>query len=201
MATLVDIEQLKRNIREIESSSVYEETSLAEEESKAFKKILKLASIREQAGKKLHERLIKDGFSEQAVSNALGRAIDAHIVDDERYAEAFMRTQLAQGKGRRGVERALEQLDINSPSEEAWQFAYEQFGDDELERAMALLHRKPPRSKNLREGAIVSLSKKGTAQTSPLPPRDAGASLLLHLNANISPTKRAISHFLTLRVI
>ena len=55
MATLVDIEQLKRNIREIESSSVYEETSLAEEESKAFKKILKLASIREQAGKKLHE--------------------------------------------------------------------------------------------------------------------------------------------------
>ena len=88
MATLVDIEQLKRNIREIESSSVYEETSLAEEESKAFKKILKLASIREQASKKLHERLIKDGFSEQAVSNALGRAIEAHIVDDERYAEA-----------------------------------------------------------------------------------------------------------------
>ena len=28
MATLVDIEQLKRNIREIESSSVYEETKL-----------------------------------------------------------------------------------------------------------------------------------------------------------------------------
>ena len=126
MATLVDIEQLKRNIREIESSSVYKETSLAEEESKAFKKILKLASIREQASKKLHERLIKDGFSEQAVSNALGRATDAHIVDDERYAEAFMRTQLAQGKGRRGVERALEQLDIDSPSEEAWQLAYEQ---------------------------------------------------------------------------
>ena len=143
MATLVDIEQLKRNIREIDSSSVYEETSLAEEESKAFKKILKLASIREQAGKKLHERLIKDGFSEQAVSNALGRAIEAHIVDDERFAEAFMRTQLAQGKGRRGVERALEQLDIDSPSEEAWQ------------------HRKPPRSKNLREGAYRKLVQKG----------------------------------------
>ena len=139
MATLVDIEQLKRNIREIESSSVYEETSLAEEESKAFKKILKLASIREQASKKIHERLIKDGFSEQA----------------------FMRTQLAQGKGRRGVERALEQLDIDSPSEEAWQLAYEQFGDDELERAMALLHRKPPRSKNLREGAYRKLVQKG----------------------------------------
>ena len=160
MAKLVDIEQLKRNIREIESSSVYEETSLAEEEeSKAFKKILKLASIREQASKKLHERLIKDGFSEQAVSNALGRAIEAHIVDDERYAEAFMRTQLAQGKGRRGVE--LEQLNIDSPSEEAWQLAYEQFGDDELERAMAFLHRKPPRSKNLREGAYRKLVQKG----------------------------------------
>lgn len=161
MATLVDIEQLKRNIREIESSSVYEETSLAEEETKAFKKILKLASIREQASKKLHERLIKDGFSEQAVSNALGRAIEAHIVDDARYAEAFMRTQLAQGKGRRGVERALEQLDVDSPSEEAWQLAYELFGDDELERAMVLLNRKPPRSKNLREGAYRKLVQKG----------------------------------------
>ena len=161
MAMLVDIDQLKRNIREIESSSVYEETSLAEEETKAFKKILKLASIREQASKKLHERLIKDGFSEQAVSNALGRAIEAHIVDDARYAEAFMRTQLAQGKGRRGIHRALEQLDIDSPSEETWQLAYEQFGNDELKRAIALLNRKPPRSKNLREGAYRKLIQKG----------------------------------------
>ena len=161
MATLVDIDQLKRNIREIESSSVYQATSLAEEESKAFKKILKLASIREQASKKLYERLIKDGFSEQAASSALGRAIEAHIVDDKRYAEAYLRTQLAQGKGRRGIERALEQLDIDSPSEEAWQLAYEQFGDDELKRAIALLDRKPPRSKNLREGAYRKLIQKG----------------------------------------
>ena len=161
MATLVDIDQLKRNIREIESSSVYEETSLAEEESKALKKILKLASIREQASKKLYERLIKDGFSEQAASSALRRAIEAHIVDDARYAEAFMRTQLAQGKGRRGIERALEQLDIDSPSEETWQLAYERFGNDELKRAIALLNRKPPRSKNLREGAYRKLIQKG----------------------------------------
>ena len=161
MATLVDIDQLKRNIREIESSSVYQATNLAEEESKAFKKILKLASIREQASKKLYERLIKDGFSEQAASSALGRAIEAHIVDDARYAEAFMRTQLAQGKGRRGIERALELLDIDSPSEETWQLAYEQFGNDELKRAIALLNRKPPRSKNLREGAYRKLIQKG----------------------------------------
>ena len=161
MATLVDIDQLKRNIREIESSSVYQATSLAEEESKAFKKILKLASIREQASKKLYERLIKDGFSEQTASSALGRAIEVHIVDDKRYAEAYLRTQLAQGKGRRGIERALEQLDIDSPSEETWQLAYEQFGDDELKRAIALLNRKPPRSKNLREGAYRKLIQKG----------------------------------------
>ena len=161
MATLVDIEQLKRNIREIESSSVYQATSLAEEESKAFKKILKLASIREQASKKLYERLIRDGFSEQAASSALARAIEVHTVDDKRYAEAYLRTQLAQGKGRRGIERALEQLDIDSPSEETWQLAYEQFGNDELKRAIALLNRKPPRSKNLREGAYRKLIQNG----------------------------------------
>ena len=161
MASLIDLEQLKQNIREIEASSACDNTLLAEEESKAFKKILKLASIREQASKKLSERLLKDGFSEEAVANAMDRAIRAHIVDDRRYAEAYMRTQLAQGKGRRGIERALEQLDIASPSEEAWELAYEHFGDDELERAISLLNRKPPRSKNLRDGAYRKLVQKG----------------------------------------
>ena len=82
MATLIGLEQLKQNIREIEASSAFENTTLAEEEAKAFKKILKLASIREQASKKLFERLLKDGFSEEAVSNAMERAIEVHIVDD-----------------------------------------------------------------------------------------------------------------------
>ena len=188
MATLVDIEQLKRNIREIESSSVYEETSLAEEEAKAFKKILKLASIREQAGKKLHERLIKDGFSEQAVSNALGRAIEAHIVDDERYAAAASSALSNSSISTRHRKKLGSSPTSNSEtmsSGERWRFY------TESHRGRRISEKAP----------IVSLSKKGTAQTSPLPPRDAGASLLLHLNANISPTKRAISHFLTLRVI
>ena len=161
MASLLDLEQLKRNVREIEASSVCDSAMLAEEESKAFKKILKLSSIREQASKKLFERLLKDGFSENAVSSAMERAIEVHVVDDGRYAEAYMRTQLAQGKGRRGIERALEQLDIDSPSEEAWELAYERFGDDEVERAISLLNRKPPRSKNLRDGAYRKLVQKG----------------------------------------
>lgn len=161
MATLIGLEQLKQNIREIEASSAFENTTLAEEEAKAFKKILKLASIREQASKKLFERLLKDGFSEEAVSNAMERAIEVHIVDDSRYAEAYMRTQLTQGKGRRGIERALEQLDIASPSEETWELAYERYGDDELERAISFLNRKPPHSKNLRDGAYRKLVQKG----------------------------------------
>ena len=161
MQTSVDIEQLKRDIKEIEASSASGNANPAEEAERAFKKIIKLASIREQASAKLTERLLRDGFSEKAVADAVDRAISSHIVDDVRYAEAYMRAQLAQGKGRRGIERALEQVGIASPDEEAWELAYESFGDDEFERAMALLSRKPPRSKNKREGAYRKLVQKG----------------------------------------
>ena len=151
-------------MRRIESSAVGfdAEASIEEEAARAFKKILKLASIKEQATEKLRARLARDGFSEAAVENAIERAVACRIVDDERYAESFVRMRIAQGRGRRGVERELEELAIRIPDEEVWSEALERAGsEDELGRALALLERKPPRSKNLRDGAYRKLVQKG----------------------------------------
>ena len=178
MATLVDIEQLKRNIREIESSSVYKETSLAEEESKAFKKILKLASIREQASKKLHTSSTTSAMPKPSCAPSWRRAKAAAA------SSALLNSSISTRRRKKLGSSPTSNSETMSSSER-WRFC------TESHRGRRISEKAP----------IVSLSKKGTAQTSPLPPRDAGASLLLHLNANISPTKRAISHFLTLRVI
>lgn len=163
-SSLVDLEQLKAQMRELESSAVGidADASVEEEAARAFKKILKLASIKEQATEKLRTRLLRDGFSEAAVENAVERAVACRIVDDERYAESFVRMRIAQGRGRRGVERELEELAIRIPDEEIWDEALERTGsEDELGRALAFLERKPPRSKNLREGAYRKLVQKG----------------------------------------
>ena len=162
-SSLVNLEQLKEQIHEIESSSSAGFGSSVEEETaRAFKKIIKLASIREQATEKLKARLLRDGFSETAASSAIERAVACRIVDDERYAESLVRMRIAQGRGRRGVERELEDLAIRVPDEEVWNEAFERSGNaDEYERALALLERKPPRSKNQREGAYRKLIQKG----------------------------------------
>lgn len=162
-SSLVDLEQLKAQMRDIElSSSTDGDASFEEEAARAFKKIVKLASIREQATEKLKARLLRDGFSEAAASSAIERAVACRIVDDERYAESFVRMRMAQGRGRRGVERELENLAIRIPDEEVWDEALERSGSaDEFERALALLERKPPRSKNQREGAYRKLMQKG----------------------------------------
>ncbi len=163
-SSLIDLEQLKAQMREIESPTqgTATEASIEEEAARAFKKILKLASIKEQATEKLRARLLRDGFPEAAVESALERAVACRIVDDERYAESFVRMRIAQGRGRRGVERELEELAILVPDEEVWNEALERTGsEDELDRALALLERKPPRSKNLREGAYRKLVQKG----------------------------------------
>lgn len=163
-SSLVDLAQLKAQMREIECSGSIAATdpACADEEAQAFKKILKLASVREQATEKLRTRLARDGFSEAAIASALERATRCRIVDDERFAEALIRTRLAQGKGRRGIERELDELSIPIPNENIWIDAAEQMGAaEELERALALLGRKPPRSKNLREGAYRKLVQNG----------------------------------------
>ena len=138
------------------------EPSIEEEAQRAFKKIMKLASIREQASESLRARLARDGFGEAAISLAIEKALSCRIVDDERYAEALVRMRIAQGKGRRGIERELENLSITLPPEEVWSEACELVGEeDEFSRALRLLDRKPPRSKNLREGAYRKLAQHG----------------------------------------
>ena len=130
-------------------------------EDKAFSKILRLVTACEQPSQVVRDRLLRDGYPLEVVECALGRAQTCGIVDDTRYAEYFVRSRIAKGRGLPSIERDLHDLGIAACETEAYS-DYISIGEDqELERAVALLERRPPRSKNLRDGAFRKLVQNG----------------------------------------
>lgn len=126
----------------------------------AFRKIERLCLVREQASEQLRQRLARDGFEPDAVETAVARALACGLVDDGRFADVLVRSRLAQGRGRRGIAAELEALGIDADGVEALAAGD---GDDagEVDRALALLDRKPPRAKNRRDAAYRRLAGKG----------------------------------------
>lgn len=132
------------------------------EQERAFRKIERLACHREQASEALRRRLTGEGFEAAAVDEALARAERCGLVDDCRYAEVLVRSRLAQGRGRRGIAAELAGLGIDAEVIAPLSNGSMEDGG-EVERALDLLHRKPPRAKNRREAAYRRLIQKGFA--------------------------------------
>ncbi|MEQ3362639.1 regulatory protein RecX [Raoultibacter massiliensis] len=131
--------------------------ALGDEAFEAYKKIQRLASVSERSTKALRERLAKDGYAPEAVDEAIERAVSYGIVDDRRYAEAYVRTKLRAGKGRRGIESDLRDLGIDPEEIGEWC----ESDDDEVSRALVVLEKRPPTAKNKRDAAYRRLISKG----------------------------------------
>ncbi|MEG0990043.1 MAG: RecX family transcriptional regulator [Gordonibacter sp.] len=131
------------------------------ERLRAFRKIERLCNVREQASEQLRRRLVRDGFSEAATEAAIVRALGCGLVDDARFAEVLVRCRLAAGKGMQGIERELSSLGIEPSSVSGWPDEFSTGEESEIERALALLERKPPRAKNQRDAAYRRLAQKG----------------------------------------
>lgn len=131
-------------------------------EEQAFRKIERLACMREHASKALQARLEKDGFDSQVAQAAIERALRCGLISDERFADVLVRSRLSQGRGLQGIAAELATLDIDPYSATAYLEATEgQTGPDELARALAFLDAKPPRGKRLRDSAYRKLMQKG----------------------------------------
>lgn len=130
------------------------------EQARAFRKIERLCLVREQASAQLRQRLVREGFESEDAEAAIERALACGLVDDGRFADVLVRSRLSQGRGRRGIAAELEGLGIDAGSVDA--LAADD-GDDagEVDRALALLDRRPPRAKNRRDAAYRKLAQKG----------------------------------------
>ena len=134
---------------------------IPEPQEKAFVKIQRLVAVRERCAKELRERLLRDGFSAEDADAAIERALACGLVDDIRFAGILIRSRIVQGRGKAGIVSELEKLNILAGDVPEWPDGFFQDEDPELERALDLLRRKPPRAKNVRNAAFRRLVTKG----------------------------------------
>ena len=158
-----------------------------EDETRAFEKVTHLACTRERGSRELIDRLVRDGFPQEVAESAVQRALDCGLIDDTRYGAVLIRTRVSQGRGRKGIEDELERAGIAASDIPGWpdeffsvdnfdpfrvnanaeddvvgcSFGCESSDEQEIERALALLRRKPPRSKNVQASAYRKLVTKG----------------------------------------
>lgn len=140
-----------------------EQLTFQEETERAFAKILRCANAKEQSSVKMAEKLARAGHSPEAVHAALSRAMDAHIIDDVRYAEMLIRSALAQGKGLRFVLKEVESLGVEAEGLDAYRSYVEEQGswDSQVERALSVLGRKRCTAKNVQASCYRRLMAKG----------------------------------------
>ena len=124
----------------------------------AYAKILRLSSVRERSSSSLRTRLASEGYDECEIEEALARAQRCGVVDDARFAESLCRSRIAAGRGLSGIRIELEKHGIDP---NAVPCAWGGDESEEVERACALLRKKPPTAKNKRDAAYRKLVQRG----------------------------------------
>ena len=132
-----------------------------DETQSAFSKIVALLNASDKSELVLRNRLSQCGFTNEAIDESILKAKNLGFVDDSRFAQVLIRSRIAQGKGCAGIERELLSHGIEPCDIDGWPEDFGISDGSEVERALELLNRKPPRSSNVRDGAFRKLVQKG----------------------------------------
>lgn len=122
-------------------------------------KVERLCVRRDQNSILLRRRLVREGFPEPFVDQAIERAVAVGLIDDERWGRTVARTRLSQGKGVSGIRRELALGGVDLDSLSGWPDEFVE--DDEALRARKALEKRPPRAKDMRGAAYRRLVSKG----------------------------------------
>ncbi len=130
------------------------------DEAQAWNWLLASLNRRDFSEKEAQDHLRRKGFGEAASAGAVERAKSLRFMDDARYLEVFTSQKIAQGWGRRRIERALSERGIDVSSQEGWAEVHFS-ADSERERARALLGRRSIPEKRPLEKWVRFLVGKG----------------------------------------
>ncbi len=136
--------------------------SLFEGEShlKAMDKIHSLVCVRERTRKECYERLLSNEFQPDVARKAVVRAVECGLIDEERYAAAFIRGKVNSGWGQGRIVRQLEENGVDSTTVQSCAYLFPR-PEEEYSRAYHELEKHPARSKNPRATYLRRLAQKG----------------------------------------
>ncbi|MDO4501887.1 MAG: regulatory protein RecX [Coriobacteriia bacterium] len=133
-----------------------------DEQQRAFARIESLFMHRDRSEHEMRTRLAQEDFTLDAIDHAVGKAKRCGLIDDARFADAFIRARIRSGKGNCAIEHDLRQRGVEPSSLPDWPYQYQETSRErQVERAFALLERQPPRSKNPLRSAYQKLVRKG----------------------------------------
>lgn len=115
--------------------------------SEAMEKINALVGVRERTAKEIRERLAKCGFTSEEIEDAVETALRVNLINEERYARAFIRGKTHSGWGRVKI---ASRLAANGVDDETIALCADEFNSmqDEYEIAMVELRKRAANSKN-----------------------------------------------------
>lgn len=123
-------------------------------------KMLQLLAARDYSVKTMEERLSRAGFAPDDIQLAIKVAVDAHLLDDMRYAELYISSRRELGWGRSRIERELRKQGVDYSQLPGYPDEYFP-ADSELERARALLRSHRTSAKDVRASHYRYLASKG----------------------------------------
>ncbi len=127
----------------------------------AFNKIERLLAVRDRSVTETRSRLQRDHYTERAITESLERALRCGYLDDVRFAEGFIRMRLRASKGINGIVRDLKGHQIDAYAIPGFPDAFLEEQGSQLDNAIRLLERKPPRAKNKKQAAYAKLIRNG----------------------------------------
>ena len=127
----------------------------------AFGKIERLLAVRDRSVTETRSRLQRDHYTERAIAESLERALHCGYLDDVRFAEGFIRMRLRASKGINSIVRDLKGHQIDAYAIPGFPDAFLEEQGSQLDNAIRLLERKPPRAKNKKQAAYAKLIRNG----------------------------------------
>lgn len=129
-------------------------------DSCAWSCVVDMASRREYSEAEARAKLGLAGYSAACIDRTVGLAVKKRVIDDARFAEAFVRSGVSRGWGRRRIEAELRQRGMEASDVPGWP---EDFlsDEDQRQRAAELLERKSVPEKNAYQKLLRFLVSKG----------------------------------------
>lgn len=152
--TVVDASELETRLKEVEFP-------LAKDRA------LLLLGYREHSASELRKKLFDAGYPDAACRAVVARFQEIELVDDHRFANAWVRSRRAAGYGARRIARDLE---LRGIGEDMIRTALDEAGDgtDEADRARAALRGKQPHDRASRERLLRRLITRGFSMSAAL---------------------------------